>query len=662
MRSPQNIKNQVRLAALQAFVAPSRTVPAYTQHTMCFWTVSCLMLDRNALRTGGSTEQKVGLFALCAHLTTCYCCPCSLQVNYFNAKPEHVRDNKYLAARIELEDLLSAEPEIVKQRRDKLREVLIKVSASLGHCCFYVRCFSCGLCRKHCLLLDLVDCCFELSLVTFLGCCTPRCSQHIHSVSASCLLLITVLCPAHIPLCYPQGQSALPAGALQAAYAAAKLQAPNLGNSSGGRLHPYARPTSLQASYGMQAMSAAYSSPQMSMQSQQMQPQMQSQHPSPTAGMNAMMLLAQAACGDEGHEDAAAAAAVAAAAAPVPEGALKMEQEEMQEYQQASQHGVAGLQLPMIQTRPQHNLLQQKGSGGSSSSCKQPGSAHAQLWSYASGMQNSAMSMMMPGMMMIPGAQGSPMASSDAHTIPAPAAAALAAAQKGSTASPASTPMAAALDGLAATAGLSASDFAAMAAMTAGAMPRPSKSGSSQGTRRHTHKAARQYGDFMNGDDMSTSEEGDGEETGDLTPLAQRVAEAAAAAVSAATQQAVTATQQACQVLSMAQMLAQQAQQQDPKPAASDRSSQPSGVEAGSEQQMEAAVTQRLNNQHSTGLAAAAAAAAAGGISNAAAHRLDDAVRHLLESHYEKMQQLQHQLQHELQEQLATLGKMHSST
>jgi hypothetical protein len=50
-----------------------------------------------------------------------------LQVNYFNAKPEHVRDNKYLAARIELEDLLATEPEIVKQRREKLREVLIKV-------------------------------------------------------------------------------------------------------------------------------------------------------------------------------------------------------------------------------------------------------------------------------------------------------------------------------------------------------------------------------------------------------------------------------------------------------------------------------------------------------------------------------------------------------
>ena len=36
------------------------------------------------------------------------------QVNYFNAKPEHVRDNRYLAARIELEDLLATEPEIAE--------------------------------------------------------------------------------------------------------------------------------------------------------------------------------------------------------------------------------------------------------------------------------------------------------------------------------------------------------------------------------------------------------------------------------------------------------------------------------------------------------------------------------------------------------------------
>lgn len=53
------------------------------------------------------------------------------QVNYFNAKPEHVRDNRFLAARIELEDLLAAEPEIVQQRRERLREVLIKVGVLL---------------------------------------------------------------------------------------------------------------------------------------------------------------------------------------------------------------------------------------------------------------------------------------------------------------------------------------------------------------------------------------------------------------------------------------------------------------------------------------------------------------------------------------------------
>lgn len=56
-----------------------------------------------------------------------------MQVNYFNAKPEHVRDNRYLAARIELEDLLATEPEIVNQRRETLRDVLLKVC--LLHCC-----------------------------------------------------------------------------------------------------------------------------------------------------------------------------------------------------------------------------------------------------------------------------------------------------------------------------------------------------------------------------------------------------------------------------------------------------------------------------------------------------------------------------------------------
>jgi hypothetical protein len=48
-------------------------------------------------------------------------------VNYFNAKPEHVRDNRYLAARIDIEDLLATEPEVVTQRRERLREVLLKV-------------------------------------------------------------------------------------------------------------------------------------------------------------------------------------------------------------------------------------------------------------------------------------------------------------------------------------------------------------------------------------------------------------------------------------------------------------------------------------------------------------------------------------------------------
>lgn len=503
------------------------------------------------------------------------------QVNYFNAKPEHVRDNRYLAARIELEDLLATEPEIVKQRRETLRDVLLK------------------------------------------------------------------------------GQSALPAGALQAAYAAAKLSPPNLGNTAGGRLHPYARPTSLQASYGIQAMNYQ-AAPQLQQQQQPQihhQPQPQEASPPP---MNAMMLLAQAACGaDEPQDEPATAAAAAAAGA---EGMVKVEQEEIQ---QASQHGVTGLQLPMIQTRPQHSTLQQKGSGGSSSSCKQPGSKSAQqMCYYPSALQNSAMSMMMPGLMMMQGAQGSPMASSEGHPMPASAAAALAAAAKQGTASPASTPLAS-LGAVAASAGLMASDLAAMAAAAAAAMPRPSKSGSSQGTRRRNSKAASKYEDFMHtGDDMSTSEEGEGEETGDLTPLAQRVAEAAAAAVSAATQQAVTATQQACQVLSMAQMLAQQAQQQEAKPAASDRSSQPSGVDNGSEQQMiESAVMQRLNNQMSNGdraagMAAAAAAAAAASAGNSAAHRLDDAVRHLLEVHYERMQKLQQQLQHELEQQLASLGKL----
>jgi hypothetical protein len=45
-----------------------------------------------------------------------------------------VRDNRYLAARIELEDLLATEPEIVKQRREKLREVLLKVGPTKQHC------------------------------------------------------------------------------------------------------------------------------------------------------------------------------------------------------------------------------------------------------------------------------------------------------------------------------------------------------------------------------------------------------------------------------------------------------------------------------------------------------------------------------------------------
>lgn len=74
-------------------------------------------------------SQRLGM--LCAQ---CSVPPPSLpaarvdkQVNYFNAKPEHVRDNRYLAARIELEDLLDSEPEVVKQRREKLREVLVKV-------------------------------------------------------------------------------------------------------------------------------------------------------------------------------------------------------------------------------------------------------------------------------------------------------------------------------------------------------------------------------------------------------------------------------------------------------------------------------------------------------------------------------------------------------
>jgi hypothetical protein len=67
-------------------------------------------------------------------------CSCFLQVNYFNAKPEHVRDNRYLAARIELEDLLATEPEIVKQRREKLREVLLKVGPTEHHCPTWTLC------------------------------------------------------------------------------------------------------------------------------------------------------------------------------------------------------------------------------------------------------------------------------------------------------------------------------------------------------------------------------------------------------------------------------------------------------------------------------------------------------------------------------------------
>lgn len=76
------------------------------------------------------------------------------QVNYFNAKPEHVRDNRYLAARIELEDLLATEPEIVKQRREKLREVLLKVQTGL-FCLPFPRLCLAGmfaLCRSPCLL------------------------------------------------------------------------------------------------------------------------------------------------------------------------------------------------------------------------------------------------------------------------------------------------------------------------------------------------------------------------------------------------------------------------------------------------------------------------------------------------------------------------------
>lgn len=80
-------------------------------------------------------------FACCQHANNCRACaPAAThllhkhaQVNYFNAKPEHVRDNRYLAARIELEDLLDTEPEVVKQRREKLRDVLIKVCRRCMH-------------------------------------------------------------------------------------------------------------------------------------------------------------------------------------------------------------------------------------------------------------------------------------------------------------------------------------------------------------------------------------------------------------------------------------------------------------------------------------------------------------------------------------------------
>jgi hypothetical protein len=62
-----------------------------------------------------------------SHAAAVCSCPPIQQVNYFNAKPEHVRDNRYLAARIDIEDLLATEPEVVTQRRERLREVLLKV-------------------------------------------------------------------------------------------------------------------------------------------------------------------------------------------------------------------------------------------------------------------------------------------------------------------------------------------------------------------------------------------------------------------------------------------------------------------------------------------------------------------------------------------------------
>lgn len=350
-------------------------------------------------------------------------------------------------------------------------------------------------------------------------------------------------CLYPLPPSHAQGQSALPAGALQAAYSAAKLNPPN--GTIAGRMHPYARPSALHASYGIQHPPLLAHHHQMpSMQHAAMATAGGAAAAAAAAqpGMNAMMLLAQAACGDDEQQDDSAAAAAAAAAVggggslslagqdgsggagmEAGAGVTEMDQDVKPALLAApGQHGVSGLSLPMIQTRPQQ--LQHKGSGGSSSSSKQLGggskatAAQGMCYYNPSALgTNSNMSMMMPAnmmSMMMGGAngmtmQGSPMASSHDRLMPGSATAttaAMAAAKAGSTASPAVTPMAS-----------GGASLAPEAAAVIAAGGRPSHAGSSQGggKMRSGAKVVRSYEDLLAGDDMSTSLDDD-DNTGGL--------------------------------------------------------------------------------------------------------------------------------------------------
>jgi hypothetical protein len=113
MRSPQNIKNQVCCCG---------------NASSCAWAGP----QHSPQPRLASSHSSAHPHHTRGHQPTHQPIPCR-QVNYFNSKPEHVRDNRFLAARSTLEDLLAAEPDTVKHRRETLQDVLLKVGRA-GMC------------------------------------------------------------------------------------------------------------------------------------------------------------------------------------------------------------------------------------------------------------------------------------------------------------------------------------------------------------------------------------------------------------------------------------------------------------------------------------------------------------------------------------------------